>query len=43
MEKDLDAVVSESKGETWEKGLETAELSNGGKSAWFNLKDAAIL
>ena len=43
MEKDLDAVVHESKEETEETGLETVELSNGGKSAWFNLKETAIL
>ena len=43
LEKDLDTVVNESKEETEETGLETVDLSNGGKSAWFNLKDAAIL
>ena len=42
-EKDLDIVVHESKEKTEETGLETVELSNGGKSAWFHLKDAAIL
>ena len=41
LEKDLDAVVHES--ETKETGLETVELRNGGKSAWFNLKYTAIL
>ena len=43
LKKDLDAVVHESKEETEEAGLETVELSDGGKSAWFNLKDIAIL
>ena len=43
MEKDLDIVVHESKEKTEETGLETVELSNEGKSAWFNLKDTAIL
>ena len=43
LEKDLDAVVHESESETKETGLETVELGNGGKSAWFNLKDTAIL
>ena len=43
LEKDLDAVAHESEEEKKETGLETVELSNGGKSAWFNLKDAAIL
>ena len=43
LEKDLDAVVHESEEETEETGLETVELSNVGKSAWFNLKDTAIL
>ena len=32
-EKDLDIVVHESKEKTEETGLETVELSNGGKSA----------
>ena len=39
LEKNRDAVVLESKEETKETGLETAELSCGGKSDWFNLKD----
>ena len=43
LEKDLDAVVHESESETKETGLETVELRNGGKSAWFNLKYTAIL
>ena len=43
LEKDLDAVAHESEEETEETGLETVELSNVGKSAWFNLKDTAIL
>ena len=43
LEKDLDAGAHESEEEKKETGLETVELSNGGKSAWFNLKDAAIL
>ena len=43
LEKDLDIVVHESKEKTEETGLETVELSNEGKSAWFNLKDTAIL
>ena len=42
LEKDLDAVVHESEEETEETGSETVELNNGGKSAWFNLKDTAI-
>ena len=33
LKKDLDAVVHESKEETEEAGLETVELSDGGKSA----------
>ena len=33
LEKDLDAVLHESEEETKETGLETVELSNGGKSA----------
>ena len=33
LEKDLDIVVHESKEKTEEKGLETSELSNEGKSA----------
>ena len=41
--KDLDPVAHEREEETEETGLETAELTNGGKSAWFNLKDTAIL
>ena len=43
LEKDLDAVVHESEEETKETGLKTVELSNGRKSAWFNLKETAIL
>ena len=43
LEKDLDAVVHESESETKETVLETVELRNGGNSAWFNLKDTAIL
>ena len=43
LKKDLDIVVHESKEKTEETGLETVELSNEGKSAWFNLKDTAIL
>ena len=43
MEKDLDIVVHEGKEKTEETGLETVELSNRGKSAWFNLRDTAIL
>ena len=40
--KDLAIVVYESKEKTEEKGLETLELSNGGKSARFNLKATVI-
>ena len=40
IERDLDTVAHE---EIEETGSETAELSNGGKSAWFNLKGTAIL
>ena len=43
LEKDIDIVAHESKGKTEETGLETVELSNGGKLAWFNLTDTAIL
>ena len=43
MEKDLDIVVHEGKEKTEETSLETVELSNRGKSAWFNLRDTAIL
>ena len=43
LEKDIDIVAPESKGKTEETGLETVELSNGGKLAWFNLTDTAIL
>ena len=43
LEKDIDIVAHESKGKTEEIGLETVELSNGGKLAWFNLTDTAIL
>ena len=39
LEKDLDAVVHKSEEETEETGSETVKWSNGGKSAWFNLKD----
>ena len=41
--KDLDAVVHGSEAEAEETGLETVELSNGGKLPLFNLKDTAIL
>ena len=43
LEKDLGLVAHESKEETKETGLETVELSNREKSAWFNLKDTTIL
>ena len=43
LEKDLGIVLHESKEKTEETGLETVELSNGGKSLWFNVKDTAIL
>ena len=43
LEKDLDAVVHKSEEETEETGSETVKWSNGGKSAWYNLKDTAIL
>ena len=43
LEKDLNAVVHESEAKTKEAGLDTVELSNGGKSTLFNLKDTAIL
>ena len=43
LEKDLDAVIHESEEQTEETGSETVELNNGGKLAWFNLKDTAIL
>ena len=43
MEKDLNAVVHDSKEETEEIGLETVEVSNGWKPVWFNLKVSAIL
>ena len=38
LEKDLDTALNESEEETEETGLETVELSNGEKSACFNLK-----
>ena len=43
LEKNLDAVVHESIEKTKETGLKTAELSNGGKSDWFNLKDTYLV
>ena len=43
LEKDLDAVIHESEKGTEETGLETVELSNGGKSVWFNLMSTSIL
>ena len=43
LEKDLDAIVHELEEETEETDLETAKLSNGEKSAWFNLKVTPIL
>ena len=43
LEKDLGIVLHESKEKTEETGLETVELSNGGKSPWFNVKETAIL
>ena len=43
MEKDIDVLAHESKEEREETGLKKEELSNGGKPAWFNVKDTAIL
>ena len=43
MEKDFDTVVHEREEEAEETSLESVELGNGGKSAWFNLKKTAIL
>ena len=43
MEKYLDIAVHASKEKIEETSLEKVELSKGGKSAWFNLKDTAIL
>ena len=37
------AVVNEREEETEKTGIETVELSNGGKSARFNLKDTSVL
>ena len=43
LKKDLDIVVHDGKEKTEETGLERIELSSRVKSAWFNLKDTAIL